>query len=171
MEFAVIFTQMGWLPAILLIVGLVMTIIEVFIPGFGFFGITGSISLIVGVIVRICNGLNVVQSIILVLMLIGVLWLALIVMVISAKYGFLSRTGLFETRSSLPADYDKADKSIRKLVGKSGKAVTDLSLSGKAKIKGKIYNVSSINSFIEEGSNIKVVEVKGEDIKVRKWFE
>lgn len=171
MEFAVIFTQMGWLPAILLIVGLVMLLIEIFIAGFGFFGITGSISLVAGVIVRICNGLNFAQSLTLILLIIGVFCLAILLMVISAKYGLLSRSGLFETKSTLPVDYNKAEKSIRKLVGKSGKAVTDLSLSGKAKIKGEIYNVSSINSFIEEGSNIKVVEVVGEDIKVRKWFE
>ena len=71
----------------------------------------------------------------------------------------------------LPVDYDKADRSLRKLVGKSGKAVTNLSLAGKAKINGRIYDVISMNSYIDKGSNIKVVEIKDNNIVVRKWFE
>jgi len=34
MEFAQIFTQMHWIPALLLIAGLVMVVIEFFVPGF-----------------------------------------------------------------------------------------------------------------------------------------
>ena len=92
-------------------------------------------------------------------------------MIFSAKYGALSRSGLFETRSSLDSDYNKADKELRKLVGKSGKTVSVLDLAGKAKINGKIYDVISINSFIEEGKHIKVVKIVDNNIMVRKWFE
>ena len=56
MEFAEIFTQMGWIPAVLLCVGLVFIIVEVFVPGFGFFGIAGTISIVAGIIVRIVQG-------------------------------------------------------------------------------------------------------------------
>ena len=171
MEFAVIFTQMGWLPALLLILGLTLLIVEFFMPRFGFFGVTGFLNLIAGVVVRICNGLDVTQSLVLILIVIAVLWLGLMVVVISAKYGFLNRSGLFEGKTTLPTDYNKAERSIRKLVGKSGKAVTKLSMAGKAKIRGKIYDVVSINSYVEEGANIKVVEIKDNHIMVRKWFE
>ena len=171
MEFTAIFTEMSWLPALLLIVGIVMLLIEIFVPGFGFFGVTGFISLVSGTIVRICNGLNLAQSLTLILIIIGVFCLAIIIMVISAKYGLLSRSGLFETRSSIPENYNVADKSVRKLVGKTGKTITKLSLAGKAKIRGKLYDVVSINSFIDEDVNIKVVEIKDNNIMVRKWFE
>ena len=60
MEFVEIFTQMHWVPALLLILGLVFIVIELFVPGFGFFGISGSLSLIAGVIVRICQCLNII---------------------------------------------------------------------------------------------------------------
>ena len=59
MEFSAIFTEMGWLPAILLSLGMMFVIIEAFVPGFGFFGIIGTISTITGIVVRIVNGLNV----------------------------------------------------------------------------------------------------------------
>lgn len=171
MEFAEIFTQMGWIPAVLLCVGLVFIIVEVFVPGFGFFGIAGTISIVAGIIVRIVQGLNLVQSLTLILMVLGFFAIAVMYMIFSAKYGALSRSGLFETRSSLDSDYNKADKELRKLVGKSGKTVSVLDLAGKAKINGKIYDVVSINSYIEEGKHIKVVKIVDNNIMVRKWFE
>lgn len=171
MEFVEIFTQMNWIAAVLLIVGLIFFIVEIFIPGFGFFGITGIISIVAGVIVRICFGLNLAQSLTLILLVLGFVCFAVGFMVFSAKYGVLSKTGLFETKSSLPADYNKTEKSLRKLVGKSGKTISKLDLGGQAKIAGKIYDVVSISSFIEPNSNIKVVEIKDNTIMVRKWFE
>ena len=171
MEFVEIFTQMHWVPALLLILGLVFIIIELFVPGFGFFGITGSLSLIAGVIVRICQGLNITQALILILIVVAFFIFATMFMIYSVQYGILGRTGLFERRSTLSQDYNIAERQIRKLVGKSGKAVTKLDLAGKAKIKGKIYDVMSINSYIEPGSHVKVVEIRDNTIMVRKWFE
>lgn len=171
MEFAVIFTQMHWIPILLLSVGAVFVLVEVFVPGFGFFGISGSLSIAIGIIVRICQGLNVAQSIALILVVLGFFVVMFMIFVFSAQYGLLGRTALFENKSSLDKNYNIADKQIRKLVGKTGKAISKLSLAGKAKIRGKIYDVVSINSYIEEGAHIKVVEIKDNTIFVRKWFE
>jgi len=171
MEFTQIFTEMHWVPALLLIVGIVMMLIEIFVSGFGFFGITSIISLVAGVVVRICFGLSLSQSLTLILLVIGFLMLCIMLMVWGAQYGILGKTGLFERRSTLPTDYDRADRSIRRLVGKNGKTISKLDLGGKAKIRGKIYDVVSIASYIEPNSRIKVVEVKDNTIMVRKWFE
>lgn len=171
MEFAEIFTEMGWIPALLLCLGLVFLVVEVFIPGFGFFGIAGIISIIAGIIVRICEGLNLTQSLVLILLVLGFFIVAFAFMIFSAQYGILGRTGLFETSSSLSKDYNKVDKELKKLVGKSGRAVGVLNLGGKAKINGKLYDVVSRNSYIEDGAHIKVVEIKDNTIIVRKWFE
>lgn len=171
MEFIEIFTQMNWVPALFLILGIAFMIAEVFVPGFGFFGISGTISLIVGVVVRICQGLNLTQSIGLILIVLLFFVIAAMFMVYSAKYGILGKTGLFETKSSVDKDYNVPEKQLRKLVGKSGRAVSKLDLAGKAKINGKLYDVVSINSYIEPGSHVKVVEIKDNQIMVRKWFE
>ena len=171
MEFIEIFTEMQWVPALLLIVGIVMMIVEMFVPGFGFFGISGIISLIVGVIVRICQGLNLTQSLALILIVLGFFALVVALMIYGAQYGFLGKTGLFERRSTLSSDYNKVDRTTKKLVGKSGKAVSNLDLAGQAKIKGKIYDVVSTSSYIEKGSHVKVVKIEDNAIMVRKWFE
>ena len=172
-QFCEIWTNMNWIAAVLLGVGLIFIIIEVFVPGFGFFGVTGSISMVAGIIVRIAMKprLNVTQSIMMILLVIAVFAVCGIVMVHSASHGVLGKTGLFENKSTLSKDYDQVDKSLRKLVGKSGKTVSPLNLGGKAKIRGKIYDVLSINSYIDAGVNIKVVEIKNNTIMVRKWFE
>jgi len=114
--------------------------------------------------------LNTIRNI-LILLVIGFLMLCIMLMVWGAQYGILGKTGLFERRSTLPTDYDRADRSIRRLVGKNGKTISKLDLGGKAKIRGKIYDVVSIASYIEPNSRIKVVEVKDNTIMVRKWFE
>ena len=171
MEFAQIFTEMHWVPALLLIVGIVMMIVEIFVSGFGFFGISGIISLVAGVVVRICFGLNLSQSLTLILLVIGFLTLVVMLMVYGAQYGFLGKTGLFERRTTLSKDYNKVERELRRLVGRNGKTISKLDLGGKAKIRGKIYDVVSISSYIEPNTNIKVVEIKDNTIMVRKWFE
>ena len=171
MEFIQIFTEMHWLPALLLIVGAVMMIVEMFVSGFGFFGIGGIISLVAGVVVRICQGLNVNQSLGLILIVFAFFIVVFMLMVWGAQFGILGKTGLFERRTTLPTDYNKADRELRRLVGRNGKTISKLDLGGQAKIRGKIYDVVSISSYIEPNTNIKVVEIKDNNIVVRKWFE
>lgn len=171
MEFVEIFTQMSWVSALLLVLGAVFMLVEVFVPGFGFFGITGILSLVAGIVVRICQGLDVTQSIALILISLVFFVVVSMIMVASASHGLLGRTGLFERKTSLAEDYNKVSKQYKKLVGKSGKAITKINMAGKAKINGKIYDVMSINSYIEVGQHVKVVEIKDNTIMVRKWFE
>ena len=171
MEFLSIFTEMSWICIVLFCIGLAFLIIETFVTGFGFFGIAGSLSIVAAVIIRICQGLNLVQSLSLILIVIGVMMILTVIMVYLAQYGILGHSGLFEKKTSIAKDYNEPTRKIRKLVGKSGKAITDLKLAGKAKIRGKVYDVVSMKSYIEQGSNIKVQEIKDNEIVVRKWFE
>lgn len=171
MQFLEIFTEMHWIAVLLLCVGFVFFIVEVFVPGFGFFGVTGIISIIAGVVFRIVQGANLEQALTLILLVLGAIVFGFIFILISAKFGFLGRSGLVENKSTLAVDYNEPEREIKKLVGKTGKAITKLSLAGQAKIKGKIYDVMSISSYIDAGTNIKVVEIKDNTIMVRRWFE
>ena len=171
MAFLEIFTQMHWIAIILLCVGFVFFIVEVFVPGFGFFGIMGIIAIVAGVVFRIVQGVTVEQALTLILLVIGAIVLGFIFILISAKCGFLGRSGLVENKSTLDKDYNKPDRDLKKLIGKTGKTISKLSLAGQAKIKGEIYDVMSISSYIEAGTNIKVVDIKDNTIMVRKWFE
>ena len=165
MPFLEIFTQMHWIAIILLSVGFAFFIVEVFVPGFGFFGITGIISIVAGVVFRIVQGITIEQALTLILLVIGIICLGFIFILISSKYGILGRTGVVENSTTLPVRYNQPNKELKKLVGKSGKTISKLDLAG------KIYDVMSINSYIDAGANIKVVAIKDNTIMVRKWFE
>lgn len=171
MELVEIFSQMSWVSAMLLALGAVFLIIELFVPGFGFFGITGFASFIAGIVVRICQGLNLTQSITLVLISLIFLVVVFIIMVGSASHGMLGKTGLFERRTSISEDYNKVSKSYKKLIGRSGKAVTKINMAGKAKINGNIYDVMATNSYIDVNKHVKVVDIINNTIMVRQWFE
>ena len=171
MEVLEIFTLMHWSAIILLSVGFVFFIVEVLMPGFGFFGIAGGVCVLTGVIIRIVQGLNFLQVLVLILLILGVFILGFVIMVISAKYGLLGRTALFETNTTLSVNYNQPEQELKKLVGKSGRTISSLNLGGQAKIKGKIYDVVSESSFIEKGKTIKVVAIKDNNIIVRKWFK
>ena len=171
MEILEIFSLMHWSSALFIILGLIFLVIEVFVPGFGFFGITGCSCYAVGVIIRICQGLSFAQVLFLILISILLLVLVAIMFVNSARKGVLGKTGLFEPKPTLAKDYNVAKRDLKRLVGKSGKSITNLDLGGKAKIQGVVYDVQSTGSYIEKGSNVKVVKIVDNTIMVRKWFE
>ena len=171
MEILEVFTLMHWTSALFLILGLIFFIIEFFVPGFGFFGITGGVSFSIGVIIRICQGVSFAQVLFLILFAVIVLIVVGTLFIRSARKGVLGKTGLFENKPTLAKDYNVAKRELKSLVGKSGKAVTALSLAGRAKINGKVYDVQSTGSFIEQGSHVKVTKIVDNTIMVRKWFE
>ncbi len=171
MEFVEIFSQMNWISAALLFGGLVFLFVEVLLPGFGFFGITGGLAIVAGVVVRICQGLNLLQSVVLILMVLAFFFVCFVVMVFSARFGMLSGSGLFENENTFSSRENKGLKELKKLIGKSGRAVGVLNLGGKARINGRVYDVLSIKSYIEDNQHVKVVGVKDNTLLVRKWFE
>jgi membrane-bound serine protease (ClpP class) len=62
---------------------------------------------------------------------------------------------------------DKADEQERqRLLGREGKASTDLRPAGKAAIDGKRWDVVTDGSYIVEGETLRVVRVEGSRIVV-----
>lgn len=171
MEFVEIFSQMSWIAAALMFGGLVFIVVEVLLPGFGFFGIAGSASIIAGVIVRIVQGLTLVQSVVLILMILVFFIVCLIFMVFSAQHGILGRTGLFENATTFESRNGRELKELKKLIGKSGRAQGVMNLGGKVKINNITYDAVSVKSYIENNQHIKVIGVKDNTLLVRKWFE
>lgn len=104
-------------------------------------------------------------------MVLGFFVLCAMVMVFSAQHGILGRTGLFENSTTFDSRSSRETKELKKLIGKSGRAVGVLNLGGRARINGRVYEVLSIKSYIEDNSHVKVVGVKDNTLLVRKWFE
>ena len=83
-EFVQIFTEMGWLSAIFLCVGITLSFIEIFIPGLGFCGISGAVCTVLGIIFRSINGISLYQLFVLLLLIAGVFAFAVFTEAISS---------------------------------------------------------------------------------------
>ena len=169
-ELQIAFGEIGIIPAILLILGTVLIIVEIFQPGFGVFGISGIILVALGIAIRLFtsrNGNLLIQFFVMVLTITLVVGVALIIMVHSMKKGRLSRTSLVQNSTAVPSGITKGTEDFTQLVGKSGVADTVLRPSGNAMIDGKLYSVVAQSSLIESGKNIVVIAVEGVKITVK----
>lgn len=166
-EIVSLFSGLSVIAMILLLVGLVLLMVEVFVPGFGVFGILGSVFSLGGIITKICLGTTLNQVLIMLGFAVVSILVLFIVLTISARIGFVKHSSFVQDKTSVPVNYDHVKEYV-KLVGKIGFAKSDCNPVGKMSYNEKIYEVNSIDNFIEKNSKIKVVEVKGDRIYVKK---
>lgn len=169
-EFALVFSEIGWVPAVCLVLGLIFIIIEIFQPGFGVFGITGAVLVVIGIIVRLYHsgaGNPILQGVILIGVSTIVILIALAAMVISMKCGLLSRTGFVQKSRAVDVDISKGTEDYNFLIGQHGRTTSILRPGGNAQIDGKIYTVISTNGFIASDTEIVVESIEGVKIMVR----
>lgn len=169
-QFGLLFTNMPWYVAICIALGIVLLLIEVFEPGFGIFGISGIVLLVVSIVLRAVirkpedNPIAQVFQMLLLFLIIGAL--LFILLAVATKRNWLRKTPLIQSGTAVREDFSDGTENFSALVGKEGKAVTDLRPSGKAEIDGKVYDVVADNFFISVGENIKVNNVEGSKIGV-----
>ena len=174
--FISLFVGMDWLVITLLSIGVVLIVIEIFVPGFGVFGIMGILSTIGGIIARVVGkGLSAVTIVAYVgylIILVGVVSLiAFGIMVWSAKKGLLSRTSIFSNSTALPAGHTAGTPDYSFLVGKIGSAITDLNPGGKIVVDAKTYSVISNGEYVYSNTPVKVVSCEGAKIVVKKFIK
>lgn len=168
-EFIQIFTEMGWISGIFLTLGIILSIIEIFIPGVGFCGISGAICTIIGIVFRAIDGISLYQLLVLILLIAGLFALAIFLLIFLIKSGLMIDIGVFSTGTALPKDYK--NKEAKKLVGKIGKTTTDLMLAGRVKVRGKIYDAISEQNYIEKNKYVKIVKLEDNRLVVRRFWD
>ncbi len=169
-QFGLLFTNMPWYVAVCIALGIVLLLIEVFEPGFGIFGISGIVLLVLSIVLRAIirkpedNPVAQVFQMLLLFLITGVL--LFILLAVATKKNWLRKTPLIQSGTAVNKDFSDGTENFSFLVGKEGKAVTDLRPSGKAEIDGKVYDVVADNFFVSAGENIKVNNVEGSKIGV-----
>ncbi len=176
----------GWLEVILFLGGLVFLGIELFVlPGFGVAGITGMLMLLAGVVLASQNHFlpespralaQFGNSLIVVLASGGVFIAA--VAALSRYFGSIPLFNRLILEAPPPADASEAaaskegkplppsqDSSV--VVGDWGVAESPLRPSGKAIFGGEYIDVVTDGSFVEKGSQVRVIEISGNRIVVR----
>jgi membrane-bound serine protease (ClpP class) len=152
----------GWESLLLFVVGIILIAIEIFMPGFGVFGILGAVSVIGSLALASIDIISGLKSI-------GIAALVTVVVLLIlgrslTKRGFWSKLVLQEAVST---DEGKAySQKKTELLGKTGVTLTQLRPAGTVKIGDRRYDVVSRGEFIENNKTVKVIDVEGTRIVV-----
>ncbi|MGL4623756.1 MAG: NfeD family protein [Culicoidibacterales bacterium] len=139
----------------LVLVGIILAVIEVFIPGIGAFAILSLISFSAAIIVMIMGAES---------MSVVIVGIVLLITLIT--------TGIFLLRKAktvyLETDVQgKVAESLEHLLHQEGIAYSVLRPGGTIEIAGELYDAIAIGTIIEKGEKIKVIRVDYRKIFVR----
>lgn len=163
---ATLFSGYGFIPMIIFAVGIVFIIIEIFVPGFGVFGILGSIFIALGIVVRFLLDFNLQHVVAMIAIVILFILLVITIVFYSAKSGLLGKSPLIENKTAVAKTI--VDKKLLDLIGKRTTAKTNFTPAGRFVIGEEIFEAFSYGEFIEKGTSIEIVEVVSRTIYVRK---
>ncbi|MFA7673970.1 MAG: NfeD family protein [Clostridia bacterium] len=153
------------LPAIFLIVGLVLLIIEACLPNFGIVGIMGIICALIGIFM---TAETLLQGIVMFLILVAFVAIVFAITIHVATKGRLSKKLIIRDTQSTDNGYIGV-KDMSAYIGKTGKALTILRPSGTGMFDGEKLDVVTNGGFIEEGKKIIIDTVEGIRIVVKEY--
>jgi membrane-bound ClpP family serine protease len=151
------------LQAILLVLGIIFLIIEIFNPGFGVPGIIGFILVAAGIII---TAKTVTEALIMLIIVIIILGIAVIFALRSASKGRLSKTMVLQDSLNKESGYSSTE-DMTYFLNKTGKSLTPLRPSGTGEFEGVKLDIVSEGDFIEIDRDITVIKVEGRRIIVR----
>lgn len=165
-SFARLFTEMSPWAIVLFVLGALFCVIELMIPGFGFFGIGGIAMLVAAIVIRMVTGGDVLMLIYMLLMcgaLCGLLFLLLGKFIQNRQKNPRS---LFTVQPAVPTDKTAGTKDFSYLVGQKGTTLTVLKPVGKAMFGSDCVDVVARDGFIDQDKTITVVSVEGQRVIV-----
>lgn len=153
------------LPWIIIIamLGLLLLFVEILMPGFGLFGILGTISLL-GTLVAVFKLFGFTAFL---TMLVAVVIIFFGMIVFAKKSGLYNKVVLKEKQEDKGFD----ETPLRGLLGKTGVTHTELKPFGIAEIDGKIVDVCSTGDFVDRGTKVQVVQITGKTVTVKVYTE
>jgi membrane-bound serine protease (ClpP class) len=149
----------------LLIGGGLLVAAELFIPG-GVLGAIGGVMLAIALIMAFSSESFSTQAA--TWMTAGVVAFVILTAAAWMKYFPMTPIGRGMTISKDLSDASGTDDTLLALAGKSGEAISDLRPAGFARIDGRRVDVVTQGGMIEEGTPIKVIEIEGNRVVVKK---
>jgi len=153
----------GWFELILFMSGILLLIIELYVPGFGFFGISGISGILVSIFLTL--GGNMVAITILSISLVIAIVAFLLILKFLPSSRLWTKMVLKEAENAEAGFSSSYDYSS--YLGREGVVVSLLRPAGRMNIDGVHIDVVSEGQYIEPGTKVKVVSVNGSRIVVR----
>lgn len=146
------------------VLGIVLLVIELYVPDFGIIGLIGFIAMIIALYYRIGDSVD------LLLMGLASLTVAVVVAIVLLKMGKqlnISPMFILETSMNKESGYS-SERDLSFLKHQIGVAMTDLRPVGRAKFEEKIYDVISTEEMIPNSAVVFVERVQGSKVYVRR---
>lgn len=155
-----------WLPIVLFVAGLLLMVVEIFIPDFGLIGILGIGSLVSGLYLTLGDLAQTIED----LSIAIIITACLVVYLLKRGYSLanLNRLVLHSKDDKYKEDTGYESKLE---VGSKGIAETTLRPSGKATFgeeDDSLYDVLSTQGHISKGSRLRIEKISGTKISVSK---
>jgi len=163
MEFIGLLENISIISIIFFIVGVGLLVVEMFEPGFGFFGAFGIISLIACIFVTaetVAQGLALTAIFFVIILVLLGIFLFLV-----SKGRLPGRLVLKESETVDQGFVGTEDMAY--LMGKTGVIVTVCRPVGNADFNGVKLEVVTKGEFIEKGETVEVVEIEGNRVVVK----
>ncbi|MBQ7797940.1 MAG: hypothetical protein IJ371_02330 [Clostridia bacterium] len=157
-----LFQDMSLLTTALLIAGVVLCIVEIFVPKIGLTGIFGAILMACAMSSYYTDGYRLKHFITLISFIALILAVCIMIELVLESKGVIKNPHRYRFRT-----YNVASSNLNDLVGKSGKAISNIDLGGTVEIDGQLYYATSDTS-ISKGSVVQVIGVQNNALVVKK---
>lgn len=164
MDWGAFISNVSAVAIVLFTIGIILVVIEMFIPGFGVAGISGTVCLILSVLFA-ANSFF--EGLILMLGVFAIVGVLLGIVLNSLSRGRMSKTLVLTEEQKKEKGYISSD-DLNYFIDKEGVAITDLRPSGSADIGGVKLDVVTDGEYILKGTKVKILKVKGNKILVGK---
>ena len=161
------FSNLSGLIIILFVLGIALLIVEAVMPGIGVAGVLGILSLIAGVVLAsqvVSPGVLILIIMAVLIIIVGMLYW---IYRSAVKGGRVSKLLMLNTKAGAEEGYHTSAQ-LTDLVGLEGEAITTLRPTGTGNFQGKKLDVVADGEFISKGSLIRITEVEGFRIVVKK---
>ena len=156
--------MLPWLAALAFLLGLLALALEVFIAGFGVFGMIGIILFGWGIFLLSVDVAVTLQSMVIAVAISVVVFIVGIK--ILTRLNFWQRFTLGE-RQEKNTGYTAPRDELRQYAGQEGVTITPLRPAGSAEVNGERLDVVTEGGYVPTGTKIIVVKVEGGRIVVR----
>lgn len=150
--------MLPWI-VIIAMLGLLLLFVEILMPGFGLFGILGTLSLLG----------SLAAAFKLYGMVVFLVMLVCAALVFFTMFAFAKKSGLYNKVILRDKQEEKGfdESALQGMLGKVGLTHTDLRPFGVAEIDGQLVDVCSTGEFIDRGIEVQVVQISGKTVTVK----
>ncbi len=156
-----LFEDMSLLTAVLLGAGVLLCIVETFVPKVGLTGLLGISLLACGISSYYIDGFKFIQIIGIVSIIALILAVFIMIELVLESKGIIRNPNRYKFRT-----YNDILFSLNDLVGRQAKAITNIDMGGTVEVDGKLYYAIS-NSAIAQGSVVQIVGVQNNALVVK----